>query len=69
MIKKRGTETSGKKEQAIQQKITVQLEEINQKALAKDGRLQRYRQRRKQYREKQDFPKQQQKILLRIGRE
>ena len=33
MIRKRGTEISGKKEQATQGKITVQLEEINQKVL------------------------------------
>ena len=32
-------------------KITVQLEEINQKVLAKEGRLKRYRQRVKQYRQ------------------
>ena len=50
MIKKRGAEISGnKKEQAIQEKITVQLEEINQKELAKEGTLKRYRQRVKQY--------------------
>ena len=30
MIKKRGAEISGKKEQATQEKITVQLEKINQ---------------------------------------
>ena len=46
--KKRGAEISGKKEQATQEKIIVQLEEINQKVLAKEGRLKRYRQRVKQ---------------------
>ena len=35
-----------KKEKAIQEKITIQLEEINQKVLAKEGRLKRYRQNR-----------------------
>ena len=37
-----------KKEKATQGKITIQLEEINQKVLAKEGRLKRYRQRVKQ---------------------
>ena len=35
-----------KKENATQGKITIQLEEINQKLLAKEGRLKRYRQNR-----------------------
>ena len=49
---KRGAEISGgKKEQATWGKITVQLEEINQKILAKEGRLKRYRQRVKHYRQ------------------
>ena len=45
MIRKRGTEISRKKEHATEGKITVQLEEIYQKVLAKEGRLKRYRQR------------------------
>ena len=54
--KKRGAEISGnKKEQATREKITVQLEEINQKVLAKEGRLKRYRQRVKQYRQNSTF--------------
>ena len=49
MIKKRAVEKSrDKKEQARQEKITVELEEINQKVLAKEGILKRYRQRVKQ---------------------
>ena len=36
-------------------KITVQLEEINQKILTKYGRLKRYRQRVKQYRQNRTF--------------
>ena len=48
-LKKRGAEISGEnKEQATQEKISVQLEEINKKMLAKEGRLKRYRQRVKQ---------------------
>ena len=39
MIRKRGAEISGMKEQATWEKITVQLKEINQKVLAKEGRL------------------------------
>ena len=49
------------------EKITVQLEEINLKFLAKKGRLKRYRQRLKQYR-KQDIAKQQKKIQSTTGR-
>ena len=54
---KRGTEISGggEKEQATWGKITVQLEEINQKILAKEGRLKRYRQKVKQYRQNKTF--------------
>ena len=38
----------GKKEKATQEKITIPLEEINQKVLAKEIRLKRYRQMVKQ---------------------
>ena len=38
-----------KKEKAIQEKITIQFEKINQKVLAKEGRLKRYQKRLKQY--------------------
>ena len=44
-----------KKEKATQEKIAIQLEEINQKVLAKEGRLKRYRQRLKQYRQNRTF--------------
>ena len=46
-----------KKEKATRGKIPVQLEEINQKVLAKEGRLKRYRQRIKQYRQNRTFQK------------
>ena len=36
-------------EKKTREKITVQLEEINQKVLVKEGRLKRYRQSVKQY--------------------
>ena len=64
-IMKRGAEISGgRKEQATWGKITVQLEEINQKVLAKEGRL-----RDKIIQTKQDIPKQRKEILSTIGRE
>ena len=44
-----------KKEKATREKITLQLDEINQKILAKEGRLKRYRQRVKQYRQNRPF--------------
>ena len=65
---KRGTEISaGKKEQAIWGKITVQLEEINQKILAKEGRLKRYAQRVKQYRQNKTFQKNKMKFYQQLG--
>ena len=36
----------------------IQLEEIYQKVLAKEGRLKRYRQRGKKYRQNLEIPKQ-----------
>ena len=44
-----------KRERQHKKKITVQLEEINQKVLAKEGRLSRNRQRVKQYRQNRTF--------------
>ena len=63
-----GAEIGGKKEQATWGKITVQLEEINQKVLAKEGRLKRYRQRVKQYRENRTFQNNERKFYQRLGR-
>ena len=45
----------GQKGNTTQGKIAVQLEEINQKVLAKEGRLKRYRQRVKQYRQNRAY--------------
>ena len=42
-------------EKTTREKITVQLEEINQKVLAREGRLKRYRQGLKQYRQNRTF--------------
>ena len=66
--KKNGVEISGnKKEQATQEKITVQLEEINQKVLAKEGSLKRYRQRVKQYRQNRTFQNNKRKFYQQLG--
>ena len=68
MKKKRGAEISGnKKEQATQEKITVQLGEINQKVLVKDGRLKRYQQRVKQYRQNRIFQNNERKFYQQLG--
>ena len=67
MIRKRGTEISRKKEQATWGKITVQLEEINQKVLAKEGRLKRYRQRVKQCRQNRTFQNNERKFYQQLG--
>ena len=44
-----------KKEKVTQGKIIIQLGEINQKVLAKEGKLKRYRQGVKQYRQNRTF--------------
>ena len=47
MVKQKNPGICGKRmKKTIREKITVQLEEINQKVLAKEGRLQIYRQNR-----------------------
>ena len=67
LIRKRGAEISGKKEQATWGKITVQLEEINQTVLAKEERLNRYRQRVKQYRPNWTFQNNERKFYQQLG--
>ena len=54
-------------EQATQEEITVQLEEINQKVLAKEGRLKRYWQRVKQYRQNWTFQNNERKFYQQFG--
>ena len=56
-----------KKERATQEMITVHLEEINQKVLAKEGRLKRYRQRVKQYRQNKSFQNNERKFYQQLG--
>ena len=57
MIKQRkeAGKCRNKKEKATQQKITLKLEEINQKVVPKGGRLKGYRQRVKQCRQNRTF--------------
>ena len=50
VVKQKKKAEINRKEKTTQERLTVQLEEVHQKELAKEGRLQRYRQRVKQYR-------------------
>ena len=54
-------------EKTTREKITVQLEEINQKVLAKEGRLKIYRQRVKQYRQNRTFQNHERKFYQQLG--
>ena len=45
----------------------MQLEEINQKVLAKEGRLKRYRQRVKQHRQNRTFQNNERKFYQQLG--
>ena len=47
--------------------MKIQLEEINQKVLAKEGILKRYRQRVKQYRQNMTLQNQVRKLFLQVG--
>ena len=50
-----------------EKKVTVQLEEINRKIVAKEGRLKRYRQRIKQYRQNRTFQNNERKFYQQLG--
>ncbi len=50
-----------RKEKATREKI-IQLEEINQKVLAKEGRFKRYQQSVKQYRQNRTFQNKERKF-------
>ena len=54
-------------EKTTREKITVQLEEINKKVLAKEGRLKRYRQKVKQYRQNRTFQNNKRKFYQQLG--
>ena len=56
-----------KKKKGIQEKITTQREEINQKVMTKGGRLKRYRQRVKQFRQNRTFQNNERKFYQQIG--
>ena len=55
-----------RKKKTTQEKLTIQLEEINQKVLAKEGRLKRYRQRGKQYRQNRTFQNNERKFYQQL---
>ena len=54
-------------EKTTREKITVQLEEISQKVLAEEGRLKRYKQRVKQYRQNRIFQNNERKFYQHLG--
>ena len=55
------------KEKSNTRKISIQLEENNQKVLTKEGRLKRYRQRVKQYRQNRTFQNNERKFYQQLG--
>ena len=55
-----------KMEKATQEKITIQLEEINQKVLTKEGRVKRYREGVKQYRQNRKFQNNERKFYQKV---
>ena len=52
------------KDKTTLEKLTIQLEEINQKVPAKEGRLKRFRQSLKQYRQNRTFQNNEKKFYL-----
>ena len=65
--KKNAEINRNRKETITQEKLTIQLEEIYQKVLAKEGRLKRYRQRVKQYKQNRTFQNNERKLYLQLG--
>ena len=65
--KKNAEINRNRKEKTTQEKLTVHLEEIYQKVLAKEGRLKRYRQRVKQYRQNRTFQNNERKFYQQLG--
>ena len=65
--KKNAEINRNRKEKTTQEKLTIQLEEIYQKVLAKEGRLKRYRQRVKQYRQNRTFQNNERKLHQQLG--
>ena len=65
---KKNTEINrNRKEKTTQEKLTIQLEGIYQKVLAKEGRLKRYRQRVKQYTQNRTFQNDERKFYQQLG--
>ena len=67
VVKQKKNAEINRKEKTTQEKLTVQLEEIHQKVLAKKGRLKRYRQRVKQYRQNRTFQNNERKFYQQLG--
>ena len=67
VIKQKKNAEINRKEKTTQEKHTAQLEEIHQKVLAKEGRLKRYRQRVKQYRQNRTFQNNERKFYQQLG--
>ena len=68
MIKQKTLEYLGaKRKRQLKKKITIQLEDINQKVQVKEGRLKRYRQRVKQYRQNRTFQNNERKFYQQLG--
>ena len=65
--KKNAEINRNRKEKTTQEKLTIQLVEIYQKVLAKEGRLKRYQQRVKQYRQIRIFQNNERKFYQQVG--
>ena len=65
--KKNAEINRNRKERTTQEKLTLQLEGIYQKVLAKEGRLKRYRQRVKPYRQNRTFQNNERKFYQQLG--
>ena len=57
----------GQKEKSNTRKITIKLEEINQKVMAKEGKLKRYQQKAKQYQQNRIFKNNERKFCQQVG--
>ena len=56
-----------RQEKTTLEKLTIQLEEINQKVLAKERILKRYRERVKQYTQNRTFQNNERKFYQQLG--
>ena len=67
VIKQKKNAEINRKEKTTREKLRIQLEEIYQKVLAKEGRLKRYRQKIKQYRQNRTFQNNERKFYQQLG--